>query len=96
MPVFKLNFEQFITLCQRIDSLEGLTKEPIFPLFYFVSQYVFIYKLFDGYIFCTIVEPEDAEQFKTRYLSKAYELIENYLESYTYKPNIIPQENPNE
>ena len=84
-----------MVLSSRIDTLEGITEEPIFPLFYYVGNYVYIYKLFDGYIFCSIVSPENLEQFKERYLSKAYQLTENYCD---YKDPIvtnIPEENPN-
>lgn len=98
--VFKLNFEQFEILSRRIDSLEGASKDVvIFPIFFYEGNHeLFLYKLFQGFIFCTIVDKStiNVDQFKTRYLDKAYELTENYLPTYEKaKPNIVPQENPN-
>ena|SRR3990167_5789212 len=100
MGVFKLNFEQFIILNDRINSLEGKTNQAIFPLFYFKGEYVYVYKLFNGYTFCAIVNPGDFLAFKRRYLEYAYELTENYIPTgskpkATPIPSDIPRENPN-
>jgi hypothetical protein len=104
MAVFKLNFEQFITLSKRIDNLEAQEKV-IFPLFYYTSfTNLYIYKPFQSFVFCTIIPLKiisDLEQFKKLYLSKAYELSENYLDRDNEKkipnkiPNVIPELNPN-
>ena len=94
--VFKLSFEQFMILVKRIDSTEGASPEPIFPLFYYIGRYAYLYKLYGGYVFCSVVSPENSEEFKNRYLTNAYALTENYLDYAEPIITDIPTENPNE
>ena len=95
MNPFQLKFTEFLTLSNRIDATEGSNTVPIFPLFYYFDGNLYLYKLYGGYVFCTIISKEDVgdfEAFKQRYLPKAYSLMTNNIDSYSSIPSNIIEE----